>query len=91
MVMRSPGLKISSRGASKRSPAISTFALDHVDGALLVIGVERSAGAFIDHHLGVEPSDSVATGDRRPKAIPAITRAQTPRSATTGRLAASKC
>ena len=42
---RSPGLNTSSRPGSNLSPEMSIVAVDHIDRALLVVGVERQARA----------------------------------------------
>ena len=53
--------------------------LDDVDRALLVVGVERRAGAGREHHLRVEPGRlQVSTGEGLPNAEPAISAPSTP-------------
>ena len=53
-VMRSPGRKISRRGLVAFVGNFD-FAVDEIDRALFMVGVERKAGALFGRDLGIEP------------------------------------
>jgi hypothetical protein len=67
------------------------LAVGDVDRPLLLVGIERCTRARGKHDFCIKPFRQHPTGDFRPKAEPAITRARTPPSSIMGRLAASKC